>query len=279
MAARTRRSNPPKSEVKDSDVATNEALLAHAEFSRSVKSWLSIPAYGDGSEDEENDQVSDKDGIGGRPKKSDGLHGLRAAGEEVTSDMYGDISPFPYIDLITCSRGHFYYRGGLGFIPPKDSTGRPVTTATDPTTTFLRKQLLGRTRPHHPPTSPRTRGQLYGSTNHLPRGSRTGALKDDDSDEEDSRSGLGKARKPQSTSTRASTVKNELVETDPGEEGTQTGSTTGTVEGSKQAKDKTSLDLPPAMLSSRRMKRGTSYLDQVLAERARKKKKKQGKGS
>lgn len=279
MAARTTRSNSQKSQVKDSDVAANEALLAHAEFSRSVKSWLSIPAYGDRSDDDNDDQVSDKDGAGGKPTSRDGLHGLRVAGEEVTSDMYGEIIPFPLCRYDHILTGTFNYRGGLGFTTPKDSSGRPVTTATDPTTTFLRKQLLGKTRPHHPAASPRPRGQLHGSTNHIARGARMGAPKDDDSDEEDSRSGLGKSRKAQGKSTLGSTAKDDLVETKPGNDGTQTASTTTTVPGSKQGKDKTPLNLPPAMLSSRRMKRGTSYLDEVLAERARKKNKKQRKGS
>ncbi|KEF59070.1 uncharacterized protein A1O9_03913 [Exophiala aquamarina CBS 119918] len=270
--ARNSHSKPTKKQVvKESDVAANEAILAHAEFSQTVKSWLSIPAYGGGDDIEgENAQGGDNGGAGGTSSRMKEV--LHAAGEEATSDM-----------------------GGLGYIPPKDSDGRPVTaTTSDPTTAFLRKHLLGsRSRLVHPAASTnRPRGGSLrgnaGSYHAAARGpgTRRANTNDDDSDDEqDSRS---KARGAPSKSARGRSAKNDTaVEIEPklrdggGGDGSSSSTTlqTGTQaeEIEQQAHDKPSpADQPwAAMSTAGRAKRGpTSYLDQVLAERARKKKKK-----
>lgn len=76
--------------MKESDAAANEAILAHAEFARTVKSWLSVPGYGDGSGDEEEDAAAGTDDGGAGSNKRGGAFALALGpeeGEAGNSDM------------------------------------------------------------------------------------------------------------------------------------------------------------------------------------------------
>ncbi|KAK5062668.1 hypothetical protein LTR84_004741 [Exophiala bonariae] len=249
MAPRSRRPKPQTQQVKDTDAAVNEALLAHADFTRSAKLWLSAALGGDqdGANDHNENQPTSKPEVGENPKTEDKLNSLKPAGEEFNSDM-----------------------NGLGYIPPKDSSGRPVTTSSnDPTTAFLRKQLLGWTRPQHPPSN--------GQTN---RPKASGSVRKDDSDEEDSRSRRSKGKQPPRKSAPAASP----LETD---DGTPTGITNRSDEMDKEEQPEPRLNSPgpitthdaePSHLPTKKpTKRPASYLDQVLAERERKKNKKKKK--
>lgn len=265
MAPRSHHSKPQTQQVKDSDAAANEALLAHAEFTRSARSWLSgaLGGYqGDGGDHGDDNQTS-REEAGQSPKKDDGLNSLslRPAGEEFNSDM-----------------------NGLGYIPPKDSSGRPLaTTSADATTAFLRKQLLGRTRPQRPAdrvSGASIRGKPNGDTSHIGQRSRGGAaVKKDDSDEEDSRSRRGKVKhtprkRAKATSTPEPDGDMPIGATnhpDGAISQSQVDSLPDSV-GPLDANDRTS-PLP----TRQPPKRPASYLDQVLAERERKKNKKKKK--
>lgn len=119
---------------------------------------------------------------------------------------------------------------------------------------------------------------MHGAANHhaAARGPGKRTLHTNEDDSEDGEDSRSNARKAPSTSTRARAAKSDSVvemDLDLGDDGKlQTGAQVQQTE--QQAPDKSPyLDGPPEKL-----KRGpTSYLDEVLAERARKKHKRQNK--
>lgn len=302
MAPRTsRHAKLPTKAVKDSDAAANEALLAHAEFTRTAKSWLSAATGGgggsgdkgfyndDGDDDEHNQDAasSDKDETtGGRPRKKtkllDRLKPPGLGGEEMNSDM-----------------------NGLGYIAPKDASGNPVTAqSVDAGTAFLRKQLLGRNRPRGgfagrtPPTTTTSRGKKPhgGDTRYPARGAGNGDASDSDEDE-DSRSRLGgKVKKPQRQQQQsirpAGTLEiNAGVDgddpNDPNDDDNGTPTETKKVadqesKGDQEDQSETTQAGPPSSNGPKQKQCGSrpvrmSYLDEMLAERERKKMKKKQK--
>jgi hypothetical protein len=226
----------------EADIAANRARLNYSEASRLAKSWLSgfTSTSAHGSDDRETDQ-EDEDAERDLLKHQ---------------DRYSDI-------------------GGIGYHAPEQSTltstVRPAVT--DPTTTFLRKQLLGGRSvgqssaegQKHNAAAGRVRQQVHRSGNK------------DDSDEEESRATVGKGRGTRndkvakSTSSQTAARTAELEDTAPADlpvgkpaAGSNDDST-----------DVVQYNSPPAAQPQASKKRGTSsYLDELLASRAAKKQKK-----
>lgn len=290
MAPRTSHAKLQTQAVKDSDAAANEALLAHAEFTRTAKSWLSAATGGGGQglydDDDEHDQdaaSSDKDERGERPrKKAKLLDRLKPAGAGGGEEMNADMN-------------------GLGYIAPKDSSGNPITAqSVDPGTAFLRKQLLGRNRPRGgglagPPSTATSHGKKppHGRDARYPaRGAGNNDGSDSDEDE-DSRSRLGKVKKPQRRqpqSIRAASaleinagVDRDRDPNDDDDDDRPTGNKNVADEESKADQDTSETTLPgppsngPRQTQSASRPVRMSYLDEMLAERERKKMKKKKK--
>lgn len=147
-------------------------------------------------------------------------------------------------------------RGGIGYQEPINSSN-PATRSSDPATAFLRKQLLR--------GGPRGAGQnQHTSAKPLPR--RGPHKRDDSDDEEEGRSGLGRGKAGKSQPAKDKTPKS--ADQDHGAHDTDSG-LNGTANGVQQE------SAPPKAAK----KRGSSYLDEVLASRAAKKKKKFNKDS
>ncbi len=157
---RTKAKSKDKGAATDADVATNAALLAHAEATRLAKSWLATAfppsvaaAHGAAGDKDEEGEEEEEDEQKGKLLLEN-------------QDLYSET-------------------GGLGYHAPPDGSGPPGNSrAADATTTFLRRQLLGRGRGgsnHHSPSSQRP---SIGRPPHRAR--RTSA--DDEDDVEESRS-------------------------------------------------------------------------------------------
>ncbi|KAI1618587.1 hypothetical protein EDD37DRAFT_647379 [Exophiala viscosa] len=154
--------------------------------------------------------------------------------------------------------GQYSETGGLGYQEPTNSSGA-ATRGTDPATAFLRKQLLGR--------SQRTTGHNQ-HTSARPQ-SRRGAPKRDDSDDEDEgRSGLGRGKGKAGKNRPAETKTPKIASPNNPANHADTRADAG------EGQQETTVPAPKAA-----KKRGSSYLDEVLASRAAKKKKKFNKDS
>ena len=144
-------------------------------------------------------------------------------------------------------------RGGLGYTEPTNSSGTP-TRGTDPATAFLRKQVLGR--------SQRATGHNQ-HTSAKPQPRRYAPKRDDSDDEDEGRSALGTGK------------------------GKASENKTLKPAGQNHSAHHTAADAHPSEVqqetanaaSKAAKKRGSSYLDEVLASRAAKKKKKFNKDS
>lgn len=148
-------------------------------------------------------------------------------------------------------------RGGIGYQEPTNSSNS-ATRGSDPATTFLRKQLLRggqRGAGHNQHTSAKPQP-------------RRGILKRDDSDdEEEGRSGLGRGKSGKSKLAKFKTPK-------PASQDQPAHDTISDLNGPHPREVQQGSTPPKAT-----KKRGSSYLDEVLASRAAKKKKKFNKDS
>ncbi|OQV03620.1 hypothetical protein CLAIMM_08640 [Cladophialophora immunda] len=240
--------------ASEADIATNKALLFHAEAARLAKSWLrGATTGGDGRDEDEDEQ--DK---------------AEAALEKEflrNRDLYSET-------------------GGVGYHPP--TTGSASSTSApgvnDATTMFLRKQLLrGRTtngNAHaHNATTTRPRTQPQAS-----RREKSGG----DSDEEESRSGVGKSKR-QAKNIRVA-AGSETAKPAPQIEEEETGDAfekSGANSALDQSRGESDSvvqapepDIPHVAPPKTSKKRGAaSYLDELLASRAAKKQKKKNKKS
>ncbi|KIX02789.1 uncharacterized protein Z518_08731 [Rhinocladiella mackenziei CBS 650.93] len=212
-----------KEQVKESDIATNEALLFHAEASRLAKSWLT--------------------GAFGKPERE---------GDDVEQD---DMD-------FTANAAKYSETGGLGFQEAADQTSKiSLSEGPDQTTTFLRKQLFHGQR------------DAYNLTTQKPRPRKNFAVKRGDSDdEEEGRSGLGKGKSmKRKTSNQDQIESRRTSEIETATQNHGNNSDTADTDMAKPAPNKTDLE------ACSTKKRGTSYLDEILAIRATKKNKKMNK--
>ncbi|KAK4942980.1 hypothetical protein LTR10_017364 [Elasticomyces elasticus] len=154
---------------------------------------------------------------------------------------------------LTNNSGQYSETGGLGYTEPTNPSGSGAR-GSDPTTAFLRKQLLGRGQratAHNQHTSAKPRPR-YGA-----------GKRDDSDDEEEGRSGLGKG-KAKAGKNRHNEGKVPKSAT-PGQPAHQPVS---------KARDGEVQQGTVGAAPRAAKKRGSSYLDEVLASRAAKKKKK-----
>ncbi|KAK5458505.1 hypothetical protein LTS15_004587 [Exophiala xenobiotica] len=222
-----------RSATQDSeiDIATNEALLQHAEASRLAKSWLNS-ALGDNDNSTSNAREDEQ--------------------EEFEPNLVKNASLYSE-------------NGGIGYTQPTDSSS---ARASDPATAFLRKQLLGRGG---------QRGNLH-HNQHTTTKSRPGSAassarrRDDSEDEEEGRSGLGKSKASKTKSTPGTQPNTSLTHPDDTDAATTNAASNNSVQHAASGQGSPHV-------SRTIKKRGSSYLDEILASRAAKKKKKSGKGN
>ena len=209
------------------DIATNQALLKHAEATKIAKSWLSSFTSTEGR----NDTAADKE-------EEEELEKELLKNKDVYSDT-----------------------GGIGYHAPDSSsftsTSRPATT--DQTTTFLRKQLLkGR-------GARATNGvvQNHSATTARPHPQHTqrNAGNWEDSEEEESRAGVGK-HKSRSKSRAVTTVPRGAAQED-----TVPPATDG-------AEPRQPSSMSRKQPKATKKRGASSYLDELLASRAAKQQKK-----
>ncbi|OAL38388.1 hypothetical protein AYO20_02447 [Fonsecaea nubica] len=248
--------------ASDADIATNKALIFHAEAARLAKSWLRGTAVGDGPDKDEDEDKAEED------LEREFLR---------NKDVYSET-------------------GGVGYHPPTESSlSNGISSDQNTTTAFLRKQLL---RGHQRGRATNGNAQTHNASTARPntqlRAPRR-AKDEDDSDEEESRSGVVGKRKRNTNAGRAaaatavaveseaaSSVPSHIPPTETGRSHEPSGAADsapneshGQSDGTLQA---TSSSNPPAMLSRAGKKRGAgSYLDELLASRAAKKNKKKKK--
>jgi hypothetical protein len=233
------RQKPTALSPSEADIITNQALLNYAEASRIAKSWLSGFPASNGQDDEQEEEKE------------------AAAEREILKnrDQYSDT-------------------GGIGYHASTASESTSIARPDSTTTKFLRKHLLGR----RGGAQSGVNGQRYGATavrSHAQQ-SRGRPRLEDNSDEEESRASVGKKRDKdhnKNPSTAAS------LEQAPGE------GMNGTSAQTKQdGNDEPRTEYPPqpaatGTLPKESKKRGSSsYLDELLASRAAKKKKKPNSG-
>ncbi|KAJ9502250.1 hypothetical protein H2202_002315 [Exophiala xenobiotica] len=213
------------------DIATNEALLQHAEASRLAKSWLNS-ALGDNDNSTSNGREDEQEEFEPNLAKNAALYSEN---------------------------------GGIGYTQPIDSSS---ARASDPATAFLRKQLLGRGG---------QRGNLH-HNQHTTSKSRPGPAtssahrRGDSDDEEEGRSGLGKSKTSKTKNTPGTLPNISRTYPDDTDVGTTNAASNNSVQHAASGQG-------PPHVSKTTKKRGSSYLDEILASRAAKKKKKSGKGS
>ncbi|KIW66678.1 hypothetical protein PV04_05987 [Phialophora macrospora] len=230
------------SEPSEADIAANRARLNYSEASRLAKSWLSGFTF-TSTHDSDDRQTDQED-------------------EDAERDLFKH-------------QDQYSETGGIGYhaAQPSTSTSTARPAVTDPTTMFLRKQLLGGRSAgqssaegqKHNATAGRLRQQVqrYGNK--------------DDSDEEESRAIVGKGR---------GTRNEKGVKSNSSQTAARTREPDGTVPADLPAgkpaasanHDSTEMvqsTSPPAPQLKAGKKRGTgSYLDELLASRAAKKQKK-----
>ncbi|OAP60161.1 hypothetical protein AYL99_05163 [Fonsecaea erecta] len=244
------------------DIATNQALLFHAEAARLAKSWLRGPNIGDERDAADDDDDGDQD----------------KADEEFEKEFLRN-------------KDSYSETGGIGYHPPTESTPSTSTTpglSDSATTTFLRKQLLrghqqrgratnGTANTHSATTGPRPQIQV----------SRRTKGGEEDSDEEESRSGVGKSKRKANNirrpavgiSAATSAPLKDQAETGPLPEGSGAISAPTQSHGeSDRAVHAPESSIPDLSQPKPSKKRGAgSYLDELLASRAAKKQKKKNK--
>jgi hypothetical protein len=240
----TAKSKKTNSHVKESDLASNEALLQHAEASKLAKSWLN-DAFG---------AADDDDDVEREEKHLNAAFGNPAQYSETYVTF-----PFILLGRVLRADKSDACSGGLGF----QEAAEPISTSRavrDSTTAFLRKQLLprGSGRPH-----PRS------AASDLRRGTGRGRGSGPDSsgDEEEGRSGLGKGAK------RKRNMQVGVNQIQP------TSVSETLMAQTKKAQtdvieDADTQNLQASARTGKKQKRGSSYLDEILASRAAKKKKK-----
>ncbi|OCT51165.1 hypothetical protein CLCR_09020 [Cladophialophora carrionii] len=228
----------------EADIAANRARLHYSEASRLAKSWLSGFTFTstDGSDDRETeweDEEAERDLL---------KH----------QDRYSDT-------------------GGVGYHAPESSVSMSTSTArpavTDPTTMFLRKQLLGGRNGARSSTEIKRHNATAGRVR--PQMPRSG--KQDDSDEDESRATVGKGRGTRKNNVAKSASSQTAASTRDTEEVTAAESLVGQKAASPSL-DSTDTGIstqPPSAVAKASKKRGAgSYLDELLASRAAKKQKK-----
>ncbi|EXJ58193.1 hypothetical protein A1O7_05618 [Cladophialophora yegresii CBS 114405] len=237
----------------EADIATNRARVNYSEASRLAKAWLSGFTFtsANGSHDRETDTDQ---------------HDEEEAERELLKhqDRYSDT-------------------GGIGYRAPESSSSTSTSAArpavTDPTTMFLRKQLLGGRSgarssmevQRYNATAGRIRSQVH----------RTG--KQGDSDEDESRASVSKGRGARQNNVAKAVSSETAARTRETEEIPRAESLAGQRAASADH-DSTDIALstrPPSAQAKASKKRGTgSYLDELLASRAAKRQKKnKGTGS
>ncbi|EXJ90935.1 hypothetical protein A1O1_04042 [Capronia coronata CBS 617.96] len=234
-----------KSQVTEADLAANEALLLHAEAARLAKSWLS-GAFSGSDTNDNNDTAADEADL----KKEQELFGKNAV-------QYSET-------------------GGVGFQDPSAGNGTKGAAASrgaDQTTAFLRKHLLrGQNNSHTTSTAkPRPRSGAQGYP------SRRAA---DSEDEEEGRSGVGKSKYKGRVHTHTASYAGGSESGFPRSSDnlaqsalTDATGVRDTVDGATQLPPTPTGAAPPGQARTTK-KRGSSYLDEVLASRAAKKNKK-----
>jgi hypothetical protein len=229
--------------TKESDIVANEVLFAHAEQERLVRALLGGAFSSSTASDAQEIENAADGGLGTGTK----------------SDFKLEKNADPDI-------------GGLGFEPPKDSTGGMFASsrASDPTTLFLRKQLLGGSG-----RNGGFRASAPGGNPSRPfRTQRNGGRGVSD-DEEEGRSGVGKGKKNKNKNTNANGQQSiVLLDTGSAQDRTVSSQNVAGVEGSIPPDEQHHIHVGPVSAATGSKKRGTSYLDEVLAKRAKKKNKK-----
>ncbi|KIW91611.1 uncharacterized protein Z519_07579 [Cladophialophora bantiana CBS 173.52] len=248
--------------ASEADIATNTALLFHAEAAQLAKSWLrGAPASDDGQEEDED---HDKD------KEEQDLERefLR------NKDMYSETAGVGYRAATTT-----------------ESTSMPGSAATDPTAAFLRRQLLPG---HHRGRAANGNAGTHSAMTARPRPPLRAPRRvngEGDSDEEESRSGLGKrkrkaenVRQPASRSGETTKAQWQIDQAgkrahSPGEVGASSGPNGSHVAVAEPHRADPVPD--PEMVhvaQSKARKTGTgSYLDELLASRTAKKQRRKNK--
>ncbi|KAL2434847.1 hypothetical protein ABEF95_008764 [Exophiala dermatitidis] len=244
------------SAVPEADIATNEALLFHAEASRLAKSWLQGATGAADPKEEDNDDDE--------------------ADLQRERELFGSNNAAQYSET-----------GGVGFeVPSEPQNGGGSATSSsrtgyDQTTAFLRKQLLrGRgNASSHASVKPRPQ---------LPQAKQRRANNSDDEDEEEGRSALGKGRSKNNKNNKTqikgnselknSELRQKEITVPAADESVTTshedmnkGTTTSTPQSTTSA---TTTANTTQSRPTTNKKRGSSYLDEVLASRAAKKNKK-----
>ncbi|EXJ92903.1 hypothetical protein A1O3_01458 [Capronia epimyces CBS 606.96] len=225
-----------KSQAQEADVAANEALLLHAEAAKLAKSWLS-GAFGGGGDDNHNDD--------NKADEDDAL--------QKEQELFGPTAVPHSEKWVTSPSDSIIPDGGVGFQETPATNATTSSRNSDQTTAFLRKQLLRGHNNSHVTAKPRPR----------PGPQALSSKRIDSEDEEEGRSGLGKVRSKGKGQTASSSVNDESVH--PMSE-TATPAADGTTS--------PALTVASPIPSRTAKKRGSSYLDEVLASRAAKKKKK-----
>ncbi|KIW85140.1 hypothetical protein Z517_00529 [Fonsecaea pedrosoi CBS 271.37] len=248
--------------ASDADIATNKALLFHAEAARLAKSWLRGTAVGDGPDKDEDEDKAEED------LEREFLR---------NKDVYSET-------------------GGVGYHPPTESSlSNGISSDHNTTTAFLRKQLLrGHQRGRATNGSAQTHNASTARPNTQLRAPRQ-AKGEDDSDEEESRSGVvGKRKRNTNAGRAAAAVESEASGSTPSQIHPSSASETRHSLEPSDAADSapneshdqfdsapqaTSSSNPQVTLPRAGKKRGaSSYLDELLASRAAKKNKKKKKG-
>jgi len=258
--------------VQEGDIAANEARLQHAEASRLVKSWLSSALGDQAHEDDRAEAELDEN----EKKFELGLNRAEYSETYVTTHAM-----LPTIDFFTSLLIRFSnktpYRGGLGFVPQPStlstSTSRPGNPhVLDPTTTILRKRLL---RGGHTHATAKTGPPFESRSANGPK-SKRGRDTSASDEEEESRSGLGKGKSKAKSDNESNAANGKINGTTLA---TQTTRPTHLLPAKNTTTEaETAADTAPhlvrASASFTSKKRGTSYLDELLASRAQKKNKK-----
>ncbi|KIY00782.1 uncharacterized protein Z520_03447 [Fonsecaea multimorphosa CBS 102226] len=247
--------------ASEADIATNKALLFHAEAARLAKSWLrGTTTTGDGRDEDEKEDQAEED------LEREFLR---------NKDLYSET-------------------GGIGYHPPTESTSSTAATPgfTDPATTFLRKQLLRGHQRGGRATTGNAHNHSAGGARPRPQIQASRRVKGEEvSDEEESRSkGVGKRKRKgnivqaavesDDAAAAKSAPQTDQMETEhlsekAGAISTPSQSHGGETDRTVHAPEPSTT---PAIPPKTSRKRGAgSYLDELLASRAAKKQKKKNK--
>ncbi|EXJ68834.1 uncharacterized protein A1O5_07766 [Cladophialophora psammophila CBS 110553] len=249
--------------ASEADIATNTALLLHAEAAQLAKSWLRAAPANDDGQDEDEDYDKDKE------EQDLEREFLR------NKDVYSETAGVGYRAATTT-----------------ESTSTPGSAATDPAVAFLRRQLLPS---HHRGRVANGNAGTHSATTARPRPPLRAPRRvnrEGDSDEEESRSGLGKGKRNATNLRQVASRSGEAMKAqrqidhagktahshgEVGANSAPNGSHVAVAEPDR-ADPVTEPDMVHVAQSKANKKRGTgSYLDELLASRAAKKQKKKNK--